>query len=176
MKEIADYLYRAQLRGELRFLLIGGRALEAHGYVRNTKDVDFLIAHTDIPVMNALLGKAGFECLRENQICSRWQHPAFVFEDVDVMFVAPEVFDKLVEGAVELVIGNARLWVPAIKNLISLKLHAIHNNPDRLLKDGLDIQQLRHLHPKAVPAEEFRQLCQRFATEEVYAKLSVLNS
>ena len=41
MQSLAEYLFRAQRRGELRFLLIGGRSLEAHGYVRNTKDVDF---------------------------------------------------------------------------------------------------------------------------------------
>ncbi len=59
MQALADILTRAERRGEMRFFLIGGRSLEAHGLVRFTKDVDFLVATNDIPVISQILLHAG---------------------------------------------------------------------------------------------------------------------
>lgn len=176
MKEIAEYLYRAEQRGEIRFLLIGGRSLEAHGYVRTTKDVDFLIAHTNIPTMNHLLETAGFQRLRENNICSRWQHKTLLHEDVDLMFVDPSTFEKLSADAVEWKLEHILLKVPSVQNLIALKIHAIHNNPDRRSKDGQDICTLLDLHPEALDAEAFSRICLKFGDPALLHYFQTLRS
>lgn len=41
-------LFAHLTRLEIPFLLIGGRGLEAHGYVRNTHDLDLLVRLTDL--------------------------------------------------------------------------------------------------------------------------------
>jgi len=53
--------------------------------------------------------------------------------------------------------------VPALPHLIALKLHAIQQNPARLLKDGDDISQLLTANPGTVSADEMKSLCERYA-------------
>lgn len=55
MKEILDILWRAQERGELRFLVISGRGLEAQGCQRFAKDIDCLIATDQLPILEGLI-------------------------------------------------------------------------------------------------------------------------
>ena len=53
--------------------------------------------------------------------------------------------------------------VPALPHLIALKLHAIKQNPARLLKDGSDITQLVSTKPGLMDAGELKELCERYA-------------
>lgn len=100
MQSLAEYLFRAERRGDFKFLLIGGRSLEAHGYVRNTKDVDLLIATEDILVMERLLTHVGYGKEDETTIFSRWKHRSLGAEDVDVMFVNKGTFESLSKDCV----------------------------------------------------------------------------
>jgi hypothetical protein len=142
MESLVELLHRAEQRGELRYFLIGGRSLEAHGIVRFTKDVDFLIAATDIPAMSAELTKAGYNKQVETAIFSRWAHPSMSVDDVDLMYVRQDIFEKLLTDCVWLNFGATAVRVPSIPSLIALKLHAIRNNPERESKDGHDISEL----------------------------------
>lgn len=176
MQSLAEFLFRAQRRGELRFLLIGGRSLEAHGYVRNTKDVDFLVATHDIPVMERLLTSIGYRKNAETEIFSRWKHSSMEAEDVDLMFVNGPTFDSLDQDCVTMKIGSASLRVPSVAGIAALKLHAIKNNPDRLAKDSTDIISLMQLNPGALDRSSLRCLCEKFGNSEIWAKLELLIS
>lgn len=111
---------RAEEEGELRFFLIGGRALEAHGVVRFTKDVDFMVTTEDIPAVFAVRMKGGYRKSDENAIFSRWKHPSMIVDDVDVMYVNALTFGKLMEGAVMHQLGPVKLRVPSVSSLIAL--------------------------------------------------------
>lgn len=162
MKALADLMMRAELDGRLRFFLIGGRALEAHGIVRFTRDVDFLVASRDIPAAAEVLTKAGYRKTAENAIFSRWKHPSMTLDDVDIMYVNPATFEKLTVDSVIHQIGHIRLRVPGIPSLIALKLHAIHSNPDRLDKDGRDIANLLKQHPGILTKTELETLFAKY--------------
>lgn len=174
MQSLVDFLYRAEQRGEIRFLLIGGRSLEAHGYVRNTKDVDFLIAAEDVPSMERLLSTVGYHKDAETSIFSRWQHKAFGAEDVDLMFVNASTFESLWGDAIIWKIGSAAVRVPSVSSLVALKLHAIKNNPDRLPKDGLDIVALMKLKPDELSRDGLQKLCEKYGSEELWHHLNQL--
>jgi predicted nucleotidyltransferase len=174
MQSLVEYLFRAELRGDLRFLLIGGRSLEGHGYVRATKDVDFLIATQDIPAMEALLEKVGYRKITESPIFSRWKHVSLGAEDVDLMFVNEATFEKLNAEAVPFQVGSAKIRIPNVRGLVSLKLHAIKNNPERFEKDCMDIIALQKRHPQALNLEELEQLCLKYATPGVWQKIQIL--
>jgi predicted nucleotidyltransferase len=176
MQSLVEYLFRAELRGDLRFLLIGGRSLEGHGFVRNTKDVDFLITTEDISSMESLLKKVGYSKIAETTIFSRWKHSSLGAEDVDVMFVSSGTFETLYKDAVLLKVGSASIHIPSVAGIVALKLHAIKNNPDRFAKDGLDIVTLRKLNPNAVNEEDFKQLCDKYGSATLWEKLQTLNS
>jgi|APTNR8051073442_1049403.scaffolds.fasta_scaffold02042_9 predicted nucleotidyltransferase len=176
MQSLVECLNRAERRGELRYLLIGGRSLEGHGYVRSTKDVDFLIATGDIPVMDRLLTEIGYTKVVETSIFSRWQHSSLGAEDVDLMFVNSATFEKLAEGSVPFALGSAEIKIPSVSNLVALKLHAIKNNGDRFAKDALDIITLMRLNPDALSGDGLKTLCDRFGTPDIWSKLQLLLS
>jgi len=158
MQSLVEFLNRAVRRGELRFLLIGGRSLEAHGLVRFTKDVDFLVATQDIPVISGLLMKSGYQMTAETAIFSRWKHPSMMADDVDVMYVKPETFEKLLEGSKLFEIGDVTLRVPSVPSLSALKLHAMRSNAERLEKDGRDIAELLKLNPGILDKDSLEKL------------------
>lgn len=174
MQALADFLFRAERRGEVRFLLIGGRALEAHGYVRNTKDVDLLIASNDVPAMDRLLTSTGYHKEAENEVFSRWRHRTMEAEDVDVMFVSISTFETLAKDAVTMKLGSAEVRIPSVPNIAALKFHAMKNNPDRFGKDAADILALMERYPAVLNPEKLRQLCHRFGTPALWTKLAQL--
>lgn len=176
MQSLAEYLFRAERRGDVKFLLIGGRSLEAHGYVRNTKDVDILIATEDIPIMEQLLTNVGYSKEAETPIFSRWKHHSLGAEDVDVMFVSKGTFESLAKDCVTMKVGSANLRIPSVPGIVALKLHAIKNNPDRLAKDSTDILTLMDLKPDALTHDGLKQLCDKFGTPELWIKLQTLRT
>lgn len=105
-------MMRAEQSGAFRFLLIGGRALEVHGVVRFTKDVDFLVASGDLPALCAVLNTAGYRKTDENAIFSRWKHPSLTVDDVDVMYVRGPIRRRWIK----------RLWKPCLPNTGAVRI------------------------------------------------------
>lgn len=165
---------RAERRGEMRFFLIGGRSLEAHGLVRFTKDVDFLVATNDIPMISRILAHAGYEKSAETAIFSRWKHPSMTADDVDVMYVRPETFEKLMEGSKMFDLGHVSLRVPSVPSLIALKLHAIKSNDERLEKDGRDVAELLKLNPGVIDKAGLEALFAKYGCSHLFPQYSHL--
>lgn len=167
MKPLLAHL---ELRG-IRFLLIGGRGLEAHGYVRNTRDVDLLVALSDRDGIGQGLSDFGYVRTTETPIFSRWQSTDPGGEDLDLLYVDPGTFAKLETDAVEMDLGGLVVRVPSVAGMIALKLHAMRNNRDRKSKDSSDIQAILLLHPQALELEELRRLCERYGPPQIYDEL-----
>ena len=167
MKPLLAHL---ELRG-IRFLLIGGRGLEAHGYVRNTRDVDLLISLAERDEIGKGLCDFGYVLRVETSIFSRWRCPDPEVEDIDLLYVDPGTFAKLDADAVEMDLGNLVVRVPSVAGMVSLKLHAMRNNPERRPRDSSDIQAILLLHPQALGLEELRGLCERYGPPSIYDEL-----
>ncbi|MBK8093559.1 MAG: nucleotidyl transferase AbiEii/AbiGii toxin family protein [Verrucomicrobiaceae bacterium] len=176
MQSLTEFLMRAERRGELRLLLIGGRSLEAHGLVRFTKDVDFLVATQDIPVMSDLLTRIGYSKFAETAVFSRWKHSSMMADDVDVMYVSPETFEKLLMDSKIFEIGTVSLRVPSIPSLIALKLHAMKSNGERLEKDGRDVAELLRLNPGVLDKTDLEALFTKYGCQQLFPKFSHLVS
>lgn len=168
MKALAEHLHRAEAHGEFRFLLIGGRSLEAHGYVRFTEDVDFLIATSDIPAMSQRLEHLGYLKTAETAIFSRWHHPSLLLDEVDLMYVQPPIFEKLLIDAKDFCMEQITLRVPSIPSLISLKLHAIKNNPSRTSQDLNDIVQLLRHNQDVLDQSSLRALFDKYGLSQLF--------
>ncbi len=74
MREVFDLLLRIQKRRDVSLLLIGGWAVQAHGFTRATLDVDCLSAVEDEAKIAEELEKAGFVCFDEKPSFRRFQH------------------------------------------------------------------------------------------------------
>lgn len=176
MQALADLMMRAEQHSALRFFLIGGRALEAHGVVRFTRDVDFLIAAGDLPAVSSVLTTAGYRKTDQNSVFSRWRHPSLIVDEVDVMVVNRLTFDRLMDGSVIHQLGMAGLRVPSVPSLIALKLHALKSNPDRLEKDGSDIAELLRRNPGVLDQAALESLFAKYGCSQYYSRFSRLVS
>ncbi len=126
----------ARALGEDDCVLIGGLAVGAHGYVRATTDVDFVVR--DLDAAGKRLGEQGlpFERLRGDFSCLRGMVGQVRFDVLPPL--VPISWDRAITVSFE---GGATLRVVDLESLIRLKLKA--GGP----KDLMDIAALVLRHP-----------------------------
>jgi hypothetical protein len=118
--------------------LIGGLALAAHGVVRATRDVDFLIDAHDADRLHRLLIDLGYQCLHRSEDAANYLRADQGF---DVLYAhRPEAVRLLVEAETRET-GLGQLRVVGVEGLIAFKLQALTNDPSRL-RDMDDIRAL----------------------------------
>lgn len=167
MIELLQFLARR----EAEFLLIGGRGLEAHGYVRNTRDLDLLIPDAERDAFRERLQTFGYVRVAETPVFSRWVHEDSSNEDLDLLQVDDDTFGKLQTDSVAVSFGESQVRAPSIPGMVALKLHAMRNDPGRRVRDTQDIQSLLSLNPDALGIEELRALCDRYGPEGIFEQL-----
>ena len=168
-RSLPEFLAEEAAAQTLRFLVIGGWALEAHGYARQTIDVDCLIAEEDLAAIDSLLNAADFRQLAQTENFRRYRHSNFGY--LDLLIVDRQTFEKLYRDAVPFRIGAVTLYVPSLPNLIALKLHGAKNDPTRELRELADIEQLARCG--RVSVDEMKRLCDQFGAPDIWNKLRV---
>jgi hypothetical protein len=154
----------------LRFLLIGGHAVNAHGYSRKTFDLDLLICRDDSEAWRALMLNLGFECIHEQTAFLQFAAPDV--PQVDLMRVNADTFEKLMATSEPRAALGLTIRIPALESLLALKLHAArHALPQRRHKDLIDIFALVEANGVDVSSDSFRQLCHKYGTTELYAEI-----
>lgn len=171
MHFIATIAERAAEAG-LPFLLIGGNAVIAYGYPRQTADWDFLVRDTDRDKWHELILPLGFR-LHHHHLVFHMYHPLQPgLVDMDLMLVDGGTFAKLQAESHETTISGVVLRMPSLRHLIALKLHALRAGLEhRRERDLLDIIMLVQLNKVDLAAPEFVQILDRYATPAIRAEL-----
>jgi hypothetical protein len=159
----------------LDFLLIGGHAVNAHGFIRTTTDFDFLLANRDLRPWSEVLQGAGYRLVAPEQPIRAFAQ--FQSSDpkgfrVDLMLVDDPTFAKLVGGSEWREFGHRRVRVIGALHLIALKLHALHVL-ERVVAgvDYLDIVQLVRLKQIDIASAEFQEIMNRYAPPAIRERL-----
>jgi len=153
-------------------VLIGGFAINYYKVTRQTIDVDFLITKEDFDKISNQLKKSGFELDYTQEIFTRLKGPDHYLMDIDFMFVDKETLNKIISDGKEISIAKQKFMVPSLNTLIALKLHAIrYNQKLREYKDLPDIINLIRVNKVDYKSKEFRELCLKYGTEELYNKI-----
>ncbi len=153
-------------------VLIGGFAVNYYKVTRQTADVDFLISRKDYEKILSLLEGAGFKQDYTQEVFARLSSQKSYLMDLDFMFVDEETMDKMAKEGKKIAIAGKEFIVPSLSHLIALKLHAIKYNPKtRELKDFLDIVELVKVNHVNVKSDEFKDLCLKYGTAELYQKI-----
>ena len=156
-------------------VLIGGFAVNYYKVTRQTLDVDFAIAKEDFHKISEALKKAGFKIDFIHDTFVRFKANDYYLADIDFMFVDKETFDKIVKDAKLISIANQKFMVPSLNTLLAMKLHAIKSNKKaREYKDLLDILSLIRANNVNYKSKEFKEMCLKFGTEELYQKIAGL--
>jgi Uncharacterised nucleotidyltransferase len=118
--------------------LIGGMALAAHGVVRATRDLDFLVSGEDAADLHAALLDLGYACLHRSEDAANYRRRE---EGIDLLFAhRPEAL-RLLNGAEDRPSPLGLVRVVSAIGLIAFKLQAYVNQPQRL-RDLDDVRAL----------------------------------
>jgi hypothetical protein len=166
--ELADFLGLGQRAPALRFLVIGGYAVAAHGHTRATFDVDFLARQADKSEWFSRLVASGLELFAESRGFAQFGRKA-AGEALDLMFVEDESFERFWESAVQTGFGPAHARVPSLDHLLALKLHALKHAADgRGPKDAADVEMLARRNALDLRDAKYEQLFLKYGTREIY--------
>lgn len=149
-------------------LLVGGFAVNAYGYTRNTLDVDLLVSEDHLPQVKNSFRKSGFSNLFETVAAVHCEDPESGFR-IDLLPVSAETFSEMLRHSQT--IEDMPLPVVSLRDLIALKLHALMQQPEiREDRDVPDIAWLCRLNDVDLE-DTLKPLCMRYATLEWYERI-----
>jgi predicted nucleotidyltransferase len=167
-QEIAE----ATKKAHLPFLIIGGYAVMAHGFVRATEDLDLLAQRSERQQWRQLLEEMGFSVHNEAATFLQFNPPPQARLPVDLMFVADDVFERMRVDAQKLSLEGTQFGVVSLLQLIALKCHAIqHSKKLRVLKDTEDLIRLIAINRLDLNEPELRATIIKHGNQEFYEKL-----
>ena len=135
---IVEILSRAGAESGKNFLVIGGYAVNAHGYSRVTVDLDILADKADREFWKGVMLKSGYKVYSEQETFSQFTPASEEETGVDFMFVNEKTFLTMSHDAVEGLLADAKVKHPSLHHLIALKLHVVKQGlPHREMKDLL---------------------------------------
>ena len=124
----------------LEFLVIGGLAVNMHGYSRDTVDLDLLVRQEFRGEWIKLFSELGYTLFRDGPTFCQLEPPKAGTWPTDLMFVREPTFREFCKFGMTVEMFGERMLIPTLEHLIALKLHALkHGRIDRYLKDYLDV-------------------------------------
>ena len=158
-------------KAKINCILIGGFAVNHYKVTRQTVDIDFLCTKEDFSKIKDALEEEGYKEIRSEDNFVQLENIKPTLMDIDFMFVDQNTFDKISEAGNEINIAGLAFKIPSLLHLIALKLHSIKNNPKREVTDFPDIIRLISYNNIDVDSSDFRALCLRFGTEDLYERI-----
>jgi hypothetical protein len=157
--KIAELL-RSLSAGQVQYVLVGGMAVQLHGYMRSTFDIDLVLAMND-ENLERFIGVAKhfglipsmpvpIDSLRNTEQIEQWYRDkgmlAFALREpqigggvVDIL-VRPEVpYEQLKKNAIAGELFSQQVWIACIDDLLTMKRVA------NRAKDRLDIEALEKI-------------------------------
>jgi hypothetical protein len=129
-------------RERMDFGIIGAFALYSYGYVRATRDIDFITRSEYKSRVIFYLESLGFETIYNSEAFSNHLHPIGSVR-VDVMYADTATADAIFSDVKDrIVFEGLELPVVSAEHLIAMKLFAVQNNPERRFKDFADIKEI----------------------------------
>jgi hypothetical protein len=165
--EIPQFIELAQKHPALRFLVIGGYAVAAHGFSRMTNDVDFLANKEERDAWLQKLTRAGLVKTFETSAFAQFHQEAG--EGFDLMFVNNETFEKFWADAKETTFSKTPARMPSLDHLLALKLHALKGKPPhRTSKDAEDVEMLVRNNNLDLTDRKYEELFLKYASRDIY--------
>lgn len=156
----------------LDFLLIGGHAVNAHGYERTTLDFDFMVPSADLPAWKAVMSCLDYRQIHETKAFAQFEPVDGDGFRIDLMLVDALTFLKLMAGSEVRTYGGCEIRVAGVLHLIALKLHATRTW-DRAVqgKDFYDILNLIRINRIDIDSPDFQTILNRYATSSIKERL-----
>jgi predicted nucleotidyltransferase len=145
------------------YCVIGGLAVNAHGQVRATFDLDVMLAAENAELAREAFVAMGYETLDSGQEISSYVRQS---TRLDVLYARRPITRDLLARAGLVGYSGLRIPVIPIEGLLGLKIQAFHDNPWRL-RDLQDIMDLVRLHRERLNLDEVRAYFRLFGRENI---------
>jgi hypothetical protein len=167
--EILDEISAAR---RLPFLVIGGHAVNAHGYSRVTQDLDILVARERRSEWCAALEAKGFGLSYDGGAFLQTTPPQECRWPLDLMLVNQRTFAEMQAASQEVEMGGRRCRLPCLDHLLALKLHVLKQRlSHRGFKDFMDVLSLVQANKLDVRGDSFRALCEKYGGRDIYERI-----
>lgn len=161
----------------LEFLVIGGHAVAAHGYVRTTEDVDILACKDQCRVWIDILVKHHYSLHHDGGNFLQFNPPHGEVFPLDIMLVNQSTFKTMLDQSMVKQVMNRQLRFVSLHHLLALKLFALKQEKlHRSLKDMDDVLTLIERNRVDVRESSFRELAQKYGSSDLYDKILQANS
>ena len=173
--QILKSIHSAATSSQKRFVLIGEHALNIHGIMRATGDVNIMVEAQDTAFWRELLQKLGYEIFHESSAFMQSKPKELAAWPIDLMLVDANTLSKALSDAATTEVFGPPLRVASVSSLMAMKLHALKFvDAVRALKDQSDLFALLELSGMTLDSESFRQMCGRYGTIEIYERLAAI--
>lgn len=177
MHAILDVIAERFGRAGITYLVVGGCAVNMHGYTRHTDDLDVMIELKHADAAAACLTPLGYREQRSDTRFSRLIPDSPLNAVVDLLYADESTFSKMMAASLSVRTGSVEHRVPAAEHLIAMKLHALlHGREQRRSKDTQDIIELARACSLDLFSSDFEALCLRFANEKILRGIRALAS
>jgi hypothetical protein len=148
------------------YAVIGAFALYAYGYVRATKDIDFVTRIQFQKKAVHYLESLGFKTTYCSEAFSNHVHPIGAMR-VDLMYLEKNTAD-IIFGKTEKRVLFEDLKIPVVsaEHLVAMKLFAAKHNERRRLKDLADIKEITAVVD--IDKETLKDFFRQFGLESYY--------
>lgn len=153
-------------------VLIGGFAVNSYNVTRQTIDIDFQITKEDFGKIHPLLQDEGYVKYEEGNVFVRLKNTNLPLMDIDFMLLDKKTLDEIIKQGKQISIAGIDFIIPSLSHLIALKLHSLkHSKRKREYKDLLDIFDLIRNNKINARTLEFKDLCLKYGTNELYNRI-----
>ena len=156
---VYEEILREFARRKVKYVLVGGMALNLHGSSRNTADLDLLVEMSDenLAKIVGILKKRGYRVrqpvdpmgIADAKTRKSWIHQKHMkafnfykddeFKEVDLIIDSPVLYEQAIQKVERMVLGDLVLPVVSIDHLIKMKTKAGRDI------DRMDLKQLRRI-------------------------------
>lgn len=166
-----DSLHRLLDKDGIQVILVGGWAVNEHGYSRETRDIDWIASETQQDSVTKTMLSAGFEVGTTSGLVTRFFPPSPALPVIDFLWVDPKTFTTLDAGKAMTGRHNS-LPLLRLDHLIAMKIHALKNNEERKGRDLIDIRYLLEANPGVISDADLQALCSKFGPDNAYELIS----
>jgi predicted nucleotidyltransferase len=156
-------------REKADYAVIGAFALYAYGYIRATKDIDFVTRIEFQKKAVTFLESLGFQTVHCSEAFSNHMHPIGSMR-VDIMYLEKVTADTIFKDAKRRILfEDLKIPVVSPEHLIAMKLFTAKHNGQRRLKDLADIKEI--IGAVNVDKNSIKKYFQKFGLEEYYKEI-----
>jgi len=170
---VLKYLLRFFNENKIPYILIGGFALDIHGIIRTTQDIDFIVPLEDIQKIENYLLLRGYEKLFRNDDVANYASESFELGRVDFILAHRKYTKNMLRNAVsfDTKLSSQKLKVARLEDLIGLKLQAHFNRKDRKIDDIRDIENIIKQFKSKLDYDRIKEYFSVFDAQDLLKRL-----